>query len=123
MKTMRRTVMMGSVLTVVVACVMAVGLNQAFGQTAPETEKAGQAVMTDANAKYYGALVIGAALLGGLGCLGAGYAVGHVGAAALGAASERPEMLIRSLIIIALGEGIAILGLAVAFLFIMKLPK
>ncbi len=122
MKTMRRAVIMGGVLSVLVAGLLAVGLNQAFGATAEPADKE-QSAMTTASASYYSALVIGAAVLGGLGCLGAGYAVGHVGAAALGAASERPEMLIRSLIIIALGEGIAILGLAVAFLFIMRLPK
>ena len=33
------------------------------------------------------------------------------GAAALGAASERPELLMRSLIFVALAEGIAVLGL------------
>jgi len=55
-------------------------------------------------------------------CLAAGYAVGKVGAAALGAASEKPELLTRSLIFVALAEGIAIYGLLVAVLLYIKLP-
>jgi V/A-type H+-transporting ATPase subunit K len=54
-------------------------------------------------------------------CLAAGYAVGKVGAAALGAASENPELLTRSLLFVALAEGIAIYGLLVAVLIYMKL--
>ena len=56
----------------------------------------------------------------GLPCLAAGYAVGKVGAAALGAASEKPELLTRSLIFVALAEGIAIYGLLVAVLLYLK---
>lgn len=54
-------------------------------------------------------------------CLAAGYAVGKVGAAALGAAAEKPELLTRSLLFVALAEGIAIYGLLVAVLLYMKL--
>jgi V/A-type H+-transporting ATPase subunit K len=54
-------------------------------------------------------------------CLAAGYAVGKVGAAALGAASEKPELLTRSLLFVALAEGIAIYGLLVAVLLYLKL--
>lgn len=50
--------------------------------------------------------------------LGAAYAVAHVGSAAIGAASEKPEMMGRSLIFVALGEGLAVLGLAVAFVLL-----
>ncbi len=56
----------------------------------------------------------------GLPCLAAGYAVGRVGAAALGAASEKPELLTRSLLFVALAEGIAIYGLLVAVLLYLK---
>lgn len=53
--------------------------------------------------------------------LGAGYAVGKIGAAALGAAAEKPELLIRSLLFIALAEGLAVLGFAVAMMIIQKI--
>jgi len=66
-------------------------------------------------------LCLGIAVSIGLPCLGAGYAVAHVGAAALGAASEKPELLTRSLLFVALAEGIAIYGLLMAILLYTKL--
>ena len=54
--------------------------------------------------------------------LGAGFAVGKIGAAALGAAAEHPELLARSLLFVALAEGLAVLGFAVAMLIVMRIP-
>lgn len=53
--------------------------------------------------------------------IGSGYAVGKIGSAALGAAVEKPELLIRSLLFIALAEGLAVLGFAVAMMIIQKM--
>ena len=53
-------------------------------------------------------------------CLGAAYAVGKVGAAAMGAASERPELMGRALIFVGLAEGIAIYGLIIAIMLLGK---
>jgi len=57
----------------------------------------------------------------GASCLAAGYAVGKVGAAALGAAAEHPELMGRALIFVGLAEGIAIYGLIIAVMLIRKL--
>jgi len=57
----------------------------------------------------------------GMSCLSAGYAVGKVGAAALGAAAEKPELLGRALIFVGLAEGIAIYGLIIGVMLILKL--
>jgi V/A-type H+-transporting ATPase subunit K len=57
------------------------------------------------------AIALAAAIVVSLACLAAAMAVGRVGAAALGAASERPELLMKSLIFVAVAEGIAVLGL------------
>jgi len=54
----------------------------------------------------------------GLGCLGAGFAVAYVGAAALGAISEKPEMTGKALIFVGLAEGIVIYGLIVAIMIL-----
>ncbi len=53
--------------------------------------------------------------------LGAGYAVGRIGSAALGAAAEKPELLIRSLLFVALAEGLAVLGYAIAMMLLQKI--
>jgi V/A-type H+/Na+-transporting ATPase subunit K len=53
--------------------------------------------------------------------LGASHAVAKIGSAALGAAAEKPELLIRSLLFVALAEGLAVLGFAVAMMLIQKI--
>jgi len=59
-----------------------------------------------------------AALAAGLGVLGAGVAVAVVGAAAMGAISEKPELFARALIFVGLAEGLAIYGLIVAIMIL-----
>ena len=56
----------------------------------------------------------------GLACLAAGYAVGKVGAAAIGAATEKPEIFGRAIIFVGLAEGIAIYGLIVGIILLGK---
>ncbi|MBF0401861.1 MAG: H+transporting two-sector ATPase C subunit [Magnetococcales bacterium] len=64
---------------------------------------------------------IAAALATGLSSLAAGFAVAHVGAAAIGAVTEKPELLGRMLILVGLAEGIAIYGLIVSILILNRL--
>ena len=56
-----------------------------------------------------------------LSVLGAGYAVGRIGSAALGAAAEKPELLTRSILFVALAEGLAVLGFAIAMMLLQKI--
>jgi V/A-type H+-transporting ATPase subunit K len=65
--------------------------------------------------------LVGAALATGLSSLGAGFAVGKVGAAAIGALAEKPELFGRLLIFVGLAEGIAIYGLIVSILVLNRL--
>jgi V/A-type H+/Na+-transporting ATPase subunit K len=62
-----------------------------------------------------------AALAIAVSVLGAGYAVGRIGSAALGAAAEKPELLPRSILFVALAEGLAVLGFAIAMLLVQKI--
>lgn len=64
---------------------------------------------------------IAAALATGLATLGAGYAVGAVGSSALGAVSEDPNVLGKTLIFVGLAEGIAIYGLIVSIMILGRL--
>jgi V/A-type H+/Na+-transporting ATPase subunit K len=61
---------------------------------------------------------LSAALAAGLGVIGAGVAVATVGAAAMGAMSEKPEMFARALIFVGLAEGLAIYGLIIAIMIL-----
>ena len=64
---------------------------------------------------------IAAAISTGLATIGAGYAVGSVGSSALGAVSENPKILGKTLIFVGLAEGIAIYGLIISILILGRL--
>jgi V/A-type H+-transporting ATPase subunit K len=117
-------IVVGGVVGILVAVVLALALDRTFAQEKSGEGPTAVAVkqVTKESAGYYITVVLAAALAAGLGFLGGGYAVAHVGAAAMGAAAERPELLVRSLVFVALGEGIAIFGLVVALLLILRLP-
>jgi V/A-type H+-transporting ATPase subunit K len=62
-----------------------------------------------------------AALATGLAALGAAFAVGTVGATAVGALAEKPELFGRVLILVGLAEGIAIYGVIMSVLILNRL--
>ena len=64
---------------------------------------------------------LAAALATGLAALGAGYAVAVVGAAAVGALAEKPELFGRVVILVGLAEGIAIYGVIISILILNRL--
>lgn len=78
------------------------------------------AATSDAAASASGLRYIGMALSIGLACIGAGYSVGAIGSSALGAISENPKLLGKTLIYIGLGEGIAIYGIIISILIMVK---
>jgi V/A-type H+-transporting ATPase subunit K len=59
---------------------------------------------------------LSAAISVGLGSIGAAYAVGATGSAAIGVIAEKPETFGRVLIFVGLAEGVAIYGLIIAFM-------
>ncbi|MCK6555826.1 ATP synthase subunit C [Candidatus Binatia bacterium] len=101
-----------------VALVVALVLGSLFTVGA-ETAPAGRAGPLGDQAVMWGFMA--AALATGIGSLGAAYAVGHVGAAAVGAMGERPEIAGRALIFVGLAEGVAIYGLIVAIMILGRL--
>lgn len=67
------------------------------------------------------AIAFAAALTMALSVLGAGAAVGKIGSAALGAAAEKPEILSKSIIFVALAEGLSVLGFVIAIMLVGKI--
>ena len=100
------------------AAVMAAGAT-AILFAAPALAAAPPPTALDGNAIGLG--MFSAALATGLSSLGAGLAVGKLGAAAVGALTEKPELLGRLLILVGLAEGIAIYGLIVSILILNRL--
>lgn len=85
-------------------------------------ETGGVAVASD-SASAYRTVGLGAAAAFAIAfsVAGASYAVGRIGVAAMGAAAERPELLPRSILFIALAEGLAVLGFAIAMVLAQKI--
>lgn len=79
------------------------------------------AAETTSAASVSGLGLIAAALSTGLSCIGAGIAVATAASAALGALSEDSSIFGKSLIFVALAEGVAIYGLIVSIMILGKL--
>ena len=86
-------------------------------------EETKPAAMTSDQALVYKTVGLGAAaaFAVAVSILGAGYAVGRIGSAALGVAAEKPELLTRSILFVALAEGLAVLGFAIAMMLLQKI--
>ena len=95
--------------TVFVACICIPTF--ASAADAPTT-----AAAVDAGSKGLGLLAV--ALSTGLACIGAGIAVAGAAPAAIGDTSEDPKAFGKSLIFVALGEGVAIYGLLISILIL-----
>jgi V/A-type H+-transporting ATPase subunit K len=78
------------------------------------------AAMKSSDPKTMGWAFLAAAVATAFGCVGAGIAVAYVGAAAVGAVGEKPEVAGRTLIFVGLAEGIAIYGLIIAIMILGK---
>lgn len=68
-----------------------------------------------------GLLAIGAGIAVGLSALGTGIAQSRIGAAAMGAVAEKPELTGRAILFVAIPETLVILGFAIAAMIILLL--
>ena len=68
-----------------------------------------------------GLIAIGAGLAVGLAAIGTGLAQARIGAASVGAIAEKPELLGRAILFVAIPETLVILGFAVAAMVVVLL--
>lgn len=68
-----------------------------------------------------GLLGLGAGIAVGLAAIATGYAQARIGAAAVGAIAEKPELTGRAILLVAIPETLVILGFAVAAMIIILL--
>jgi len=115
-----RKVTVGVAVGVVLIASLLAGLISAAEAQSGEAQS-GEKVAAQQGENFGGFVVLSAAVCVLGATIGAGYAVAHVGAAALGAASEKPEIMGRALIFVGLAEGIAIYGLVIAIMLLGKI--
>ncbi len=85
-----------------------------------ENENQEQLVSSEQN-KANGIGMLAAAIATGLACIGSGIAVAVVASSAVGAISEDPSLLGKTIIFAGLAEGIAIYGLIIAIMILNKI--
>lgn len=100
-------------------CVLAVLMTSPMGTVRAQSGAEPVEAAKVSNGHSVGFMAV--AIVMGVSCLAAGYAVGKVGAAAMGAAAEKPEIMGRALIFVGLAEGIAIYGLIIAVMLLRKM--
>ena len=87
---------------------------------ASQDEESVESEMSSAKAEVMKYGLIAAAIAFGLGAIGAGIAISHVGAAAMGAIAEKPEIAGQALIFVALAEGLVVFGFITALMILGK---
>jgi V/A-type H+-transporting ATPase subunit K len=104
-------------LITVMAIVATLFCTSSFGEASPPEEVVGPVLKSDENVKYG---LIAASIAFGLGAIGAGIAISHVGAAAMGAVAEKPQIAGQALIFVALAEGLVVFGFITALMILGK---
>jgi V/A-type H+/Na+-transporting ATPase subunit K len=105
---------------VVMGIVLTGGVLAASSALADESQAVGGVTGTGTAFRVVG-LAASAALTMALSVLGAAHAIGRIGSAALGAAAEKPELLTRSILFLALAEGLAVLGFVISIMMLQKI--
>ena len=91
-----------------------------YAQSSHETEVVQQQAQDEEMPSVLNSALIAAAIAFGLGAISAGFAISHVGAAAMGAVAEKPEIAGQALIFVALAEGIVVFGFITALMILGK---
>lgn len=110
---LRLVVLMPVVLMIVFGTFSAVG-------TYAQGQESGANLLTAEQAEVTKIALLSAAIAFGFGAIGAGIAIANVGAAAMGAIGEKPEIAPQALIFIALAEGLVVFGFITALMILGK---
>lgn len=113
-------IMLLTVTIIILTVFSARAFSQVNGETQginPDNESKDLQMIKAEEMKY---ALLAAAIAFGLGAIGAGIAISHVGAAAMGAIAEKPEVAGQGLIFVGLAEGIVVFGFITAIMIILK---
>lgn len=108
-----------NIISVFSLCILATGVG--IGNSVLAAGAEAVAVENLASAGAAGMGYIAMALSTGIACIGGGIAVASAASAAIGAISENEKVFGKALIFVALAEGIAIYGMLVSILIMLRL--
>ena len=95
--------------------------SQMQSQIDAQNQAIAEATNSENNKDTNGVGMIAAAIATGLACIGSGIAVAVVASSAVGAISEDPSLLGKTIILAGLAEGIAIYGLIISIMILNKI--
>jgi len=99
------------------AIVLAAGTLYASGEAGVTSESTTVVAQSSSDSALYYAIAATMCFAS----MSAAYAVGKIGAAVMGAAAEKPEVLGKAIAFVGLGEGIALFGFLISFFLVMKI--
>ncbi|MBT3275619.1 MAG: ATPase [Spirochaetales bacterium] len=105
---------------VVIGFMLIFGLFSVSGVLAQSGEAEASVEVSDGQSEIAKFGLIAAAIAFGFGAIGAGIAIANVGAAAMAAIGEKPEIASQALIFIALAEGLVVFGFITALMILGK---
>ena len=119
-KKLRLSIIQSIILLVTVLAILGTLLcSNAFAEGSTEINTLDSNMSTEkAGVMKFGLISAGIAF--GLAAIGGGYAISHIGAAAMGAIAEKPQIASQALIFVALAEGVVVFGIIVAYLILNK---
>ena len=106
------------ILFAVMAIIGTVFCTTAIAEVVGEQGVSAEVKQVNGEALQYG--LIAASIAFGLGAIGAGIAISHIGAAAIGAIAEKPQIAGQALIFVALAEGLVVFGFITALMILGK---
>jgi len=119
-KKIRLSILLLAALLIIFGMVATTG-SYAENQSEKSVEDAASGIMSAEQADVAKFGLIAAAIAFGFGAIGAGIAIANVGAAAMGAIAEKPEIAGQALIFIALAEGLVVFGFITALMILGKI--
>jgi len=119
-KKLRLCIIQSIILLVTVLAIMGtLFCNNAFAEGSTEANTLDSNISTEkAGVMKFGLISAGIAF--GLAAIGGGYAISHIGAAAMGAIAEKPQIAMQALIFVGLAEGVVVFGVIAAFIILGK---
>ena len=119
-KKLRLCIIQSIILLVTVLAIMGtLFCNNAFAEESTEANTIDSNMSTEkAGVMKFGLISAGIAF--GLAAIGGGYAISHIGAAAMGAIAEKPQIAMQALIFVGLAEGVVVFGVIAAFIILGK---
>ncbi len=112
---------MKKIINIIVLIGILVSLCSINVYAADENEVNDNQVVKEETSNNKGVGLIAAALATGLACIGSGIAVAMVASSAVGAISENPNLLGKTIIFAGLAEGIAIYGLIISIMILNQI--